>query len=297
MRKDVGKYDVVRDEYVRATPGHVLETSYFYFEIEPDHGKDLAIIYGGYEKCAPDFQIKRNTYPWYVLEYPLKGVCEFIINSKKHLLKNGILAGFTPDDSHHYKADSSNPFEHIFIAFTGTKARELFEKSMISTNVIVNIYDADRSFYLIQQILENGREKTEYSQDLCTCYLKTLLLEQATSIAQSGEHISKAVATYRKCRKFIDENFSSIKSPSQVADACNINVRYMSRLFKQYQNITPWEHIMRLKLNKAATLLLTSDLSVKTIAYSIGFEDQYHFSRNFKKFYGDSPQKYRKIHI
>ncbi len=71
----------------------------------------------------------------------------------------------------------------------------------------------------------------------------------------------------------------------------------MSRLFKQYQNITPWEHIMRLKLNKAATLLLTSDLPVKTIARSIGFEDQYHFSRNFKKFYGYSPQKYRKIHI
>lgn len=297
MGKEVGKYDIVRDEYVRAIPGHVLETSYFYFEIEPDHGKDLAIIYGGYEKCAPDFEIQRKTYPWYVLEYPLKGACDFIINSKKHLLRNGILAGFTPGDSHHYKADSSKPLEHIFIAFTGTKAKDLFQKSMISNKVTVNIYDTDRSFDLIEQILEKGRQKTEYSQELCTCYLRTLLLEQAIGMAQLGEHISKAVATYRRCHSFIEKNFSSIKSPSQVADACNINVRYMSRLFKQYQNITPWEHIMRLKLNKSATLLLTSDLPIKTIARSIGFQDQYHFSRNFKKFYGYSPQKYRKIHI
>jgi len=43
----------------------------------------------------------------------------------------------------------------------------------------------------------------------------------------------------------------------------------MSRLFKQYQNITPRDHIMQLKLNKAATLLLTSDLSVKTIVFAV----------------------------
>ena len=291
------KYDIVKNEYVQAAPGHVEETSYFYFETEPDYKRDLAVIYGGYEKCASDFEIKRNTYPWYILEYPLKGACEFIINSKNHLLRNGIMAGFAPGDSHHYKSNPNNPLEHIFIAFTGTKAKYLFEKCMISTDVTISIKDADRSVYLIEQILEKGREKTEYSQELCTCYLQILLLEQAASVAQSGEHIPKAVATYRKCRKYIEDNFSSIKSPSQVADAFDINIRYMSRLFKQHQNITPRDHITQLKLNKAATLLLTSDLSVKTIACSVGFEDQYHFSRNFKKSYGHSPQKYRQIHI
>ena len=54
---------------------------------------------------------------------------------------------------------------------------------------------------------------------------------------------------------------------------------------------------MRLKLNKAGRMLLTSELSVKEIASMVGFEDQFHFSRNFKKHFGYSPSEYRNMHI
>lgn len=69
--------------------------------------------------------------------------------------------------------------------------------------------------------------------------------------------------------------------------------KIMSRLFKRFHNRTPQEYIIQLKLNKAAALLLTLDLSVKEVATHVGFEDQYHFSRSFKKLYGQSPKKYR----
>jgi len=54
---------------------------------------------------------------------------------------------------------------------------------------------------------------------------------------------------------------------------------------------------MRLKLNKAASLLLTSSRPVHEVAAQVGFEDPYHFSRNFKKFHGLSPRNYRLAHI
>jgi transcriptional regulator GlxA family with amidase domain len=54
---------------------------------------------------------------------------------------------------------------------------------------------------------------------------------------------------------------------------------------------------MRLKLNLAATLLLTTSRPVHKIAEQVGFEDPYHFSRNFKKFHGFSPRNYRLAHI
>ncbi len=296
MKNQIEISDRIKKEYARTAPGHVLEAKYFYYETEPDHSKELAIIYGGYEKCAPDFEVKRKTYPWYVIEYPIKGNCSLKINSRTHLLQNGVLAGFAPGSFHHYKCDPASPMEHIFIAFTGTEAQNLFYISNLSSIGAIGIYDAERASHLIEAIMQNGFEKSEYSQQLSSCYLRTLLLEQACNTISPGQQGSKSISTYRKCRRYIDNNFSTIFSPQQVADSCGINVRYMSRLFKRYHNITPHKHIMRLKLNKAATLLLTSSLSVKEIASLVGFDDPYHFSRNFKRFHGRSPHHYRIMH-
>ncbi|RKY06254.1 MAG: hypothetical protein DRP56_07760 [Planctomycetota bacterium] len=105
------------------------------------------------------------------------------------------------------------------------------------------------------------------------------------------------MATYLQCKRYIDDNFSKISSPQEVADQCGINPRYMSTLFKRHCHTPPHEYVMRLKLNKAANLLLASMLSVKEIAYQVGFDDPYHFSRSFKKFHGLSPKHYRYKHI
>jgi AraC-like DNA-binding protein len=60
----------------------------------------------------------------------------------------------------------------------------------------------------------------------------------------------------------------------------------MARIFRQYGRITPHEYIMRLKINKASTLLLTSGLSINEIGYFLGFNDSYHFASVFKRFRG-----------
>jgi AraC-like DNA-binding protein len=124
------------------------------------------------------------------------------------------------------------------------------------------------------------------------------MLEIAFTASLRGKNPSIAMSTYNQCKKYIDENFSNPQiSPSLVAEKCCINVRYMSRLFKNIADIQPRQYIDRLKLNKAVSLLLKTNLSVGQIAYSIGYLDQYHFSRNFKKAYGLSPNNFRKRHI
>ena len=95
----------------------------------------------------------------------------------------------------------------------------------------------------------------------------------------------------------MDTHFSHIESPGQVAEACDIDVRYMAALFKKHCHITPNKYIMGLKLNKAANLLLTTYDKIKDIAEQVGFSDPYHFSKNFKQFHGRSPNHYRQENI
>jgi len=148
-----------------------------------------------------------------------------------------------------------------------------------------------------QKILNIGLQKPVFSQEICCSYLRILLLEQAASPSNPTAYISISMSTYQKCKRYIDSNFSAIQSPGEVANKCNIDVRYMASLFKKYGHISPIHYIMRLKLNKAANLLLTTDFKIKDIANHVGFYDPYHFSKNFKRFHGRSPNTYRSHHI
>ncbi len=60
----------------------------------------------------------------------------------------------------------------------------------------------------------------------------------------------------------------------------------------QYVSMPPNEYLTRFRINKAAALLRSSNLSVGEAAYSTGFSDQLYFSRVFKKYKGVPPSKY-----
>lgn len=289
--------NIFRAKYPQAFDGHVIDAKYFFFEADATDNREIEVVFGGYEKCAPDFEIERTTYPYYVIECAIKGQCSLSINKKTHTLKRGIVAGFCPGTPHHYICDKHDPLEHIFVAFRGSKAAELMKISNISQKGALEPADTECAIELIEALLRNGIIKTEYSQELCHSYLRCLLLEQACHFDGSDCKQTLSETTYQRCKKFIDENFSNILFISKAADECGIDIRYMSSLFKKHGHITPHQYLMRLKMNKAAILLLTSNLSIKRLAETVGFQDPYHFSRNFKKVHGVSPYYYRQSHM
>ena len=124
----------IKKTYTSGRPGKVIDAEYFYYDTAPDHNQDLAIVCGGYEKCAPDFDINRTNYPYYFVKYTLHGKGTLEINSQTLSLRPGTLTGFEPGTAHHYKADPTDPMEHIFITFLGNQAPDLFRKSTLSQN-------------------------------------------------------------------------------------------------------------------------------------------------------------------
>ena len=73
------------------------------------------------------------------------------------------------------------------------------------------------------------------------------------------------------------------------------NIDYIRRGFKDDTGMTPREYLTKLRINYAEELLEKAEYySVGEIAVRCGFDDQYYFSRMFKKTVGVSPQKFRK---
>jgi AraC-like DNA-binding protein len=80
---------------------------------------------------------------------------------------------------------------------------------------------------------------------------------------------------------------------STLAAQANISLSHFFTLFKRYVGSTPMDYFIRLRLRRACHLLENTEMSVKAIAYTLGYDDPYYFSRIFKSFNRISPRQYR----
>ena len=84
-------------------------------------------------------------------------------------------------------------------------------------------------------------------------------------------------------------------SLAEAASECGVSPSYLGRLFRLFDQESPHRYLVRSRMAFAASLLLDPHLLVKEVASLSGYEDQYHFSRTFKAFYGHSPEGFRKL--
>ena len=76
----------------------------------------------------------------------------------------------------------------------------------------------------------------------------------------------------------------------------NLSKSQISREFKKYYNLTPYQYLLNRRITIAQNLLAKTSISIKEISDSLCFADEYYFSNIFKKKNSISPLAYRKLH-
>lgn len=79
----------------------------------------------------------------------------------------------------------------------------------------------------------------------------------------------------------------------EISDHFYISREYISRKFKQELNVNISDYLVRIRMNKAKSLLKNSDLKIYEIANMIGYQDDKYFRKVFKKVEGITPNEYR----
>jgi len=98
----------------------------------------------------------------------------------------------------------------------------------------------------------------------------------------------------RKAIVYLDEHYAENVSVSRLAALANYSEVQFRRLFRELTQQSPSEYVMNIRLNKAKTLLATTDKRITDIAQETGFYDHAHFIRSFRAATGLTPAVFRR---
>ena len=114
--------------------------------------------------------------------------------------------------------------------------------------------------------------------------------EQRLSVpARIGVRHPKLVQVIQMMERATEEPIS----PSELARAVNMSTRQLERLFRRYLNRSPKRYYMELRLEKARSLLLQTDMSVINVALACGFTSPSHFSKCYRFHFDRTPYRER----
>ena len=84
---------------------------------------------------------------------------------------------------------------------------------------------------------------------------------------------------------------------SMLAAQANISPSRYFELFRRHVGSSPMDYFIRLRLQRACHLLENTNMSIKAIAYTLGDEDPFYFSRIFKSYSRVAPSRYRHLKL
>lgn len=130
-----------------------------------------------------------------------------------------------------------------------------------------------------------------YAESLANALAVHLIREYSTihkTVRQYSGGLSKA--KLQQAIAYIQEYLDQDLSLDEIAAEVNLSAYHFSRLFKQSTGLAPHQYQIRCRVERANELLQAGDMTIADIATQVGFYDQSHLSRHFKRIVGVSPK-------
>ena len=273
----------------------VSQARRFYLNLSPSPKAKLQVVCGGVEHCAPDYAIRRASFPFYAIEFVAHGGGRLKLNRVEQGLQAGSVFSYGPGVTQEILTQPQATLVKYFVTFAGTSAAQRLAGCQLRSGTVAHVFPPTEIQPLFDELIRNGMRGTRQTPEICVRLLEGLMLKILDSRAPLPGQETLAFATYQQCRDFIGQHFLRLRSLDQVAHECHLDVAYLCRLFQQYDHQTPYRLLLRLKINFAAEQLQSPGALVKQVAEQAGFTNPFHFSRVFKSVLGLSPRAMTKL--
>lgn len=186
-----------------------------------------------------------------------------------------------------------------------TKKWEESTEALICTRLNIQEILVSLSKLLSQyngSMYELGHEYADIFSQIWSIDSCQKLVEQSKILIEAVmEHIDAVESRGKESvivqiKNYIDYHYSESITLNEISKKYYINAAYFSRAFKKEIGVNFNDYLRKLRLDKAAAFLASTDLKVYEIAGKVGFDNSNYFMKKFQEQYGITPGKYREQH-
>lgn len=252
---------------------------------------------GYYPKAKDHYTYRKKGLPENFLFYCVDGHGWYKVDNQRYEVGPNEFFILPQHTEHSYGSDEEHPWTIYWIHFGGESLADFNKLQTVQKHFkpdyIKNNGDILPVFFRIYKTLELG-----YSIDnllfanMCLSHFITLFIYNTRHYAATAnDKIDCVDSAILFMQEHINENISLNALSSQY----HYSVSRFSNLFKQKTGYAPIDYFLQMKMQKACQELNFTNESIKTIAFNMGFDDPYYFSKRFRTILGISPKKYRDL--
>ena len=233
---------------------------------------EIVPLFIGREACEPSHSYGPYVRDYYIVHFCLNGHGRLENRHGTFDIGAGQLFVIREGEVTTYTADKNEPWEYIWIAFRSggeyfTDGRSVFDTPNGIDDKLLRLLSDESASY-----------------EGCVA----LIYELIYNLFSKGE--SEGDEKIRRVRRYIKYNYMKKISVTSLADSFGFERSYLYRIFKKRYGVGIKDYITALRLEKA-TEFLRSGFTVKESAHLVGYEDEFNFSKAFKKRYGFAPSR------
>jgi AraC-like DNA-binding protein len=260
---------------------------------------DLAVVCGGCERVRGDYFLERHDFPYLCIEFVAAGSGTLTLRGRDHDLVPGSVFAYGPGIPHAIRTDPRHRLRKYYVDFVGTAAAARMQAARITPGSVLRVPQPQEIGEIFDLLQQCGLAHSSHTPALCGQLLGVLLTKIAERGLRADDVDPKAFDTYERFRCLLSDDRRRLTSVAQAARDFQISPAYACRLFRRFDATSPYQHLLRERMNLAADLLSRREtggerLLVKQVAAHLGFADQYQFSRAFKRVFGISPARFQR---
>lgn len=263
-----------------------------------EKGEPFVIEIGGKSWCDGSYLINRKQAKIWVVEYVLAGrgtVRDTSDPNREYYPEADDVYLLEAGKDHYYYADAEEPWEKIFVNFSGPVVEGLADAFCLSGRIhYPGMSVLKPEFLQIYEWMTNMELPERYVLEQVELKIHKIF----RILGQQGRDRQQDTGEMQKVRRYLDEHVRQIVTIQDLSELIYRSPDYVIKHFKREMGMTPYQYLLKRKMTIAERLLRDTVLPVKEVAEHLGYEDAHYFSGLFKKEKGASPKRFREnMHV
>ena len=230
----------------------------------------------------------------YQLLYMVSGHADYLLDGEWQTVGEGKIVLYRPQVPQFYRTYSQVPMLCRWVHFSGTEAASLLEEcGMGKGNLFSPGLCPAAEALLKSMVVEILHREPMYRIVVESQFRQAMALFGRQMAQRKGSVASSSRQRILSIVEYMNRHYFEPLQTEELAARCGLSKYHFIHLFRMCMGMTPYSYLIRIRMERAETLLQAGDMTVQEVAFVCGYNDPLYFSRAFSRHFGVSPTDYK----